>query len=243
MGVEGKTGPSKLPIGFTFNMKHRQSQDTEDLLKSFYLNSIFWSSTWRKDIRMITNGVSLFLTLDLPENSAREVTSDDRDYQLALRYRKNLLDYFSQLDALAKKARALPSKTASSTRLHINIHLATAQYLQANMFTLQLMPKVFKDMPMQFKTLNDVVGHGADLSKMRILTAAEREELNKLKKDLAVLLEQLSQLESFIADATKKRRFEDATSLKESLEELTMEVEVIKNKIRDLESADRGNSK
>ncbi|TPX39744.1 hypothetical protein SeMB42_g06263 [Synchytrium endobioticum] len=150
--------------------------------------------------------------------AARQVNPDDRDYQLALRYRKNLLDYFSQLDALA-----------------------TAQYMQANMFTLHMLPKVFKDSAIPTRNLNGLVGNGNDLSKMKVLTAAERAELCSLKESLGVLSEQISQVEVFIADATRKRRFEDASSLRESWEELKREAERIRIRISELESPSRSN--
>lgn len=145
------------------------------------------------------------------------------------------------MDALGKKAKALPSKTQSTARFHLNIYLATAQYLQANMFTLQLMPKVFKESAMPSKSINDVTGR-TDVGRLRVLTAAERAELDNLKGQLSVLLEQVAQVESFIEDATKRRRFEDASSLKDSLEELQEEVERTRAKIGELESSNHINS-
>ncbi|TPX37566.1 hypothetical protein SmJEL517_g00670 [Synchytrium microbalum] len=177
----------------------------------------------------------------------RKVAVEDRDYQLALRYRKNLLDYFSQLDALGKKAKALPSKTSSTARLHQNIYMATSQYLQANMYTLQLMPKVFKDQPqLPSKSINEVVGNGhapESIGKLRVLTGAEKAELESCKGSLNVLLEQVANVETFIADATKKRRFEDASSLKESLEELKKEIDGVRKRMAELTSGSSGNAK
>lgn len=47
----------------------------------------------------------------------------------------------------------------------------------------------------------------------------------KLDPELGILEEQYRQVEGFLQDALKRRRLEDASALKESLEELGREIE------------------
>ncbi|KND00886.1 uncharacterized protein SPPG_09166 [Spizellomyces punctatus DAOM BR117] len=133
------------------------------------------------------------------------VDYEDRDYQMANRYRKNLLDYFSELDKLCKTVKSLPGSTPSVQRLHHNITLSVIQYLQSHMFTLQLMPKVNKK--------------GVESPAIASIT---------IDPELEVLEQQYKQVEGFLQDSLKRRRFEDANALKESLQELGREIEARK---------------
>ncbi|TPX72131.1 hypothetical protein SpCBS45565_g00526 [Spizellomyces sp. 'palustris'] len=133
------------------------------------------------------------------------VDYEDRDYQMANRYRKNLLDYFSELDKLCKTVKSLPGSTPSVQRLHHNISLSVIQYLQSHMFTLQLMPKVNKK--------------GAESPAIASII---------IDPELEVLEQQYKQVEVFLQDSLKRRRFEDANALKESLQELGREIEARK---------------
>lgn len=76
------------------------------------------------------------------------------------------------------------------------------------MFTLQLLPSP----------------HQNDTTKSRILSSQDQASVQSLKKELSVLIEQSKQVEAYLVEATNRRRFEDAQMLKESLDEIGLEI-------------------
>ena len=78
------------------------------------------------------------------------------------------------------------------------------------MFTLQLLPT-----PGQ---------HSNEALKNKVFTREEKLTIETLQREILVLQEQSKQVEGFLVEATSRRRFEDAQMLKESLDELTMEI-------------------
>jgi type VI protein secretion system component VasF len=73
-----------------------------------------------------------------------EILADDIAYHQTARKRKTLLDLFSNLDNLAKRVKNLPA-SANESKLHGNITRDTAEFVQRNMQTLQIMPRVTRD--------------------------------------------------------------------------------------------------
>ncbi|KAJ3169758.1 carboxypeptidase Y-deficient [Geranomyces variabilis] len=140
------------------------------------------------------------------------VKYEDNDYQVASKYRKSLMEWFSELDKLGKRIKLQQAATGSSkptsttVRLLSALHLAIITYLQTHMFTLQLMPKV---------------STAAAGSKPLPPTPATRDPAQ-----LAVLKDQRALVQGFLDDALRRRRFEDAAALQESLDELDREIEI-----------------
>ena len=79
------------------------------------------------------------------------------------------------------------------------------------MFTLQLLP-------------SPKVPGDASLENRKIFTTQEKLVIQGIQKELEVLQEQSKQVEVYLVEATSRRRFEDAQMLKESLDELAMEM-------------------
>ncbi len=79
------------------------------------------------------------------------------------------------------------------------------------MFTLQLLP-----LP---KAPGD-----APVENRKTFTKDEKQAIHGIQKELQVLQEQSKQVEVYLVEATSRRRFEDAQMLKESLDELAMEI-------------------
>ncbi|KAJ1548222.1 carboxypeptidase Y-deficient, partial [Cladochytrium tenue] len=94
-----------------------------------------------------------------------------------------------------------------------NIYLAVVNYLQSHMFTLQLLPKTTTE------TMSELDSK---------LTADERERLAAASSALEALEAQEDQLRGFIEDATRRRRLEDAASLREALADVVAEVDRLK---------------
>lgn len=164
------------------------------------------------------------------------------DYQLAAKTRKDLLDDFALFDAISKKIHALPAHSVQQKQLQNNLHWWATQYLQTNMFPLSMIPKVFQnqgDGPgSSYGTSggnggNDggsgknIVKHNKDSSSLLPPSTSKPQQDEKTSEAMAliaVLEEQRSQVESFIEDASRRRRFDDVTSLKQSLDELEAEI-------------------
>ncbi|KAJ2694797.1 carboxypeptidase Y-deficient [Coemansia sp. RSA 1285] len=79
------------------------------------------------------------LAIKLQGSSAADSAPMPGDIARAARIRKQLTAAFNSLDTLSKRIVALPAANASSTRLHVAIRRAIAQYLQLHMFPLTMM--------------------------------------------------------------------------------------------------------
>jgi hypothetical protein len=113
------------------------------------------------------------------------------------------------MDSLGKQIRRLPATPGShAQRLQDNIYFSIIQFLQNHMFTLQLLPNLEPPSPLGKQSF----------------TASEKETMKDLEDEIMVLQEQSKQVEAYLVDATSRRRFEDAQMLKESLDELTLEL-------------------
>ncbi|KAI9358929.1 FYVE zinc finger-domain-containing protein [Zopfochytrium polystomum] len=178
--------------------------------------------------------------------NAKEVRAEDRDYVMATRLRKTLLDKFAEIDQLGKRIRSLPASTKSSAILHENIYQAALQYLQNNMFTLQFLPKTTAAATAAAaaaaaadSATSPSSGGGSGTAAAR-LTRDERARLDAAAAALEALEAQEDQLRAFIEDATRRRRLEDAAALREALAEIVGEVDRVKREIGALAGSKSG---
>nr|KAJ3415039.1 carboxypeptidase Y-deficient [Polyrhizophydium stewartii] len=158
----------------------------------------------------------------------RTISLTDQDYQVALKLRKTLLDVFTEIERLGKQIKQLPTSNASTRRLQDNMHLAAVQFLQANMLTLQLMPssRTEADAAASEAAANGA-GSGAQsglaglkAAQLSFASPEDEEKYRALEAEVAVLEEQMAQLEGLLIDATTRRRLEDARAIDENLGEL-----------------------
>ncbi|KAJ3416991.1 carboxypeptidase Y-deficient [Chytridiales sp. JEL 0842] len=174
---------------------------------------------------------SLVMTL----GNREVIKSDDREYIMAARYRKNLMDYFSEIEKIGKRIKTLEAKGSSSQKLQDNIHASTIQYLQSHMFTLHLMPKVTPThLPPETKL---------SPTSVKRITLEEIQRVGEARKGLEALEEQEAQLRKQVEEAVKRRRLEDAQSLKEALGEVEREVGRLRSLVRKLEEGFEGGGK
>ncbi|KAL2911890.1 carboxypeptidase Y-deficient [Polyrhizophydium stewartii] len=166
------------------------------------------------------------LLVDLRQR--RTISLTDQDYQVALKLRKTLLDVFTEIERLGKQIKQLPTSNASTRRLQDNMHLAAVQFLQANMLTLQLMPssRTEADAAASEAAANGA-GSGAQsglaglkAAQLSFASPEDEEKYRALEAEVAVLEEQMAQLEGLLIDATTRRRLEDARAIDENLGEL-----------------------
>ncbi|CAG8522589.1 16423_t:CDS:10 [Funneliformis mosseae] len=175
-------------------------------------------------------------------NRQEIVNQTHADYQVAARTRKELLENFAQFDMISKKINSLLTYSESEKRLQSNIHLAANQYLQQSMLPLSVLPRIFKkDQNQQTKDQqidddDDVVlafANGRPRSLSMSSTKSVKEE-KQLRQQLEAFLEQEKNLEVFIQEATRKRKFDDLKTLKISLDEIRMEITKKKSELGDL---------
>ncbi|KAF9209548.1 carboxypeptidase Y-deficient, partial [Haplosporangium sp. Z 27] len=150
-----------------------------------------------------------------------DINQDHQDYKLAARTRKELLDDFALFDSISKKIVKLPAHSQHQKQLHTNLYWWATQYLQTNMFPLSVIPKVFGNggkEPKQLGTSSPALSSSPAPSIC--LPAADNEAEIESLAQLAVMEEQRRLVESYIEEASRKRKFDDVKSLKMSLEEL-----------------------
>ena len=226
----------KLVCGKCSNMKHvtqvevRVCETCSDILAlrtswkdepPSRLTDIYQKSNHVKTV--IQDVLPKFNDLLLDLRSRQNLSIDDQNYQLALKYRKNLLDLFNELEGIGKVVKALGNRNAnkSTRKLHDNIHIAIIQYLHENMLTLQLMPSTMEQQATNATKSENVVFKSA------------QDEVVYLQHQQTVLVldEQRRQIETSLVDATSRRRLEDAMALRENLNELQIEIENIKQQM------------
>jgi len=154
------------------------------------------------------------------------------DYQLAARTRKELLDDFALFDSISKKIARLPSHSQHQKQLHTNLYWWATQYLQTNMFPLSVIPKVFgNNINANGRPGSPSVSLTPSTSSPRPGSALDSNSEGTIEQlaQLAVMEEQRQLVESYIEEATKKRRFDDVKSLKMSLDELESEMAAIRS--------------
>ncbi|KAG0342253.1 carboxypeptidase Y-deficient [Podila horticola] len=153
------------------------------------------------------------------------------DYQLAARTRKELLDDFALFDSISKKIARLPAHSQHQKQLHTNLYWWATQYLQTNMFPLSVIPKVFGNSSANGRPGSPSVSLTPSTSSPRPGSALDSNSEGTIEQlaQLAVMEEQRQLVESYIEEATKKRRFDDVKSLKMSLDELENEMAAIRS--------------
>ncbi|KAJ3213651.1 carboxypeptidase Y-deficient [Dinochytrium kinnereticum] len=167
-----------------------------------------------------------FNSMILALKNADEIKAEDREYVMASRYRKTLLDHFSEIEKIGKRIKLLPTESPSLRKLQDNIHVSSVQYLQNNMFTLHMMPRTTKEL--QFHDTNGKIP----------LSAEDQRRLESARTTLAAMETQEEQLRAFIEDATRRRKLEDVAMLKEALSEVVTEVDRVKREVEILMSGE-----
>lgn len=147
------------------------------------------------------------------------------DYKLAAKTRKDLLDDFTLFDSISKKIAKLPAHTQHQKQLYGNLYWWATQYLQTNMFPLSVIPKVFNNGEKDSRR-QDTSSPGPSISSQ------DNDVPTEALTQLAVMEEQRRLVESYIEEATRKRKFDDVKSLKMSLQELDSEISAIRSQRR-----------
>ena len=208
------------------------------------------------------------LTLQDPENPPTPAQLAE-----ASRVRKRLTDAFTQYDVAARRIRDLPTESPTQMRLQKAVYQQATSFLHVHMLPLKSIPKIIKHATANSKLgsaskptngkaqsaiasisyNNNAVNGGGDsrpgsssrnstLSSAAI-SALESEE-KELRERLAVLEEQKFFVSEMIADANKRRKFDEVGSLAMNVEDLSREIDQIRARLEgmDFASAYNGDS-
>jgi len=170
----------------------------------------------------------------------------------ASKVRKRLTDAFTQYDTAARRIRDMPTDSPTQARLQKAVHTQAANFLHVHMLPLKSVPKILKQVAARANAngsqpaatvngwpqsalssttqLNLVNGnslHKPDSSRSSIsstaMIAMESEE-KELRERLAVLEEQKFMVSEMVADANKRRKFDEVASLARNVDDLDVEI-------------------
>ncbi|KAK6428234.1 carboxypeptidase Y-deficient [Oleoguttula sp. CCFEE 5521] len=190
----------------------------------------------------------LLLTLQDPEKPPSTALLAD-----AAKVRKRLTDAFTQYDFAARRVRDLPTESPTQKRLQKAVHQQAAVFLHVHMLPLKSLPKVLRHATSSTKPVN---GHpqsalsqvkfndtlhrpgssrGSSTSSLAV-TALEAQE-KELRERMIVLEEQKFMVETMIADANKRRQFDEVSALAGNVEDLSREIDQVQGELAQMDFA------
>ncbi len=174
----------------------------------------------------------------------------------ASRTRKRLMDSFTQYDTAARRIRDAPSSSPTQLKLQKAIYGNASQFLHLHMLPLKTLPKILKHATPN-GTSKGNGGNNAPLvngvnakspgalaaiqynhvrhdssSNISISTTSSRiseleAEEKSLRERLIVLEEQKFMVQEMIADANKRRKFDEVAALAGNVEDLSREIDEV----------------
>lgn len=172
----------------------------------------------------------------------------------ASRVRKRLMDSFTQYNVAARRLRDLPTTSPSQERLQKAVFQQTTNFLHIHMLPLKSLPKIMKHasaygMGSTERVATNGRPNGAlasikyndietasQLSSSSAISALEAEE-RSLREKLMVLEEQSFLVKEQVADANKRRKFDEVSSLAQNVEDLSKEIDQVQGQLAQLDFA------
>lgn len=164
------------------------------------------------------------------------------------------MDAFSQYNTAARRIRDLPTDSPTQQQLQKAVFQQSSNFLQIHMLPLKALPKVLKhatpngmsssgrSTPNGKPTtalasikLNDI-DNASRVSSGSAVSALEAEE-KTLRETLIVLEEQLFLVKEQVADANKRRKFDEVSSLAQNVEDLSREIDQVQGQLGQLDFA------
>lgn len=164
--------------------------------------------------------------------------------------RKRLTDAFTKYDIAAKRVRDLPTTSPTQQKLQKSVHQQASNFLHIHMLPLKTLPKVLKHasphgaVPLPNRNggsalasikYNDI-DSASQISSSSAVSAMEAEE-KELRERLIVLEEQKFLVSEMVADARKRRKFDEAQSLVSNVEDLNQEIDQVNGMLSQLDFA------
>lgn len=169
----------------------------------------------------------------------------------ASKVRKRLIDSFGKYDILAKRIRDLPTSSTTQAKLQKAIYQQASNFLHLHMLPLKSLPKSLRhasphgmngNLPaarnggaLASIKFNDIES-SSQISSSSAVSAMEAEE-KELRERLIVLEEQKFFVSEMVADANKRRKFDEVSSLSVNLEDLSREIDQVNGMLGQLDFA------
>ena len=172
----------------------------------------------------------------------------------ASRTRKRLVDAFGQYNTAARRVRDLPTESGTQKKLQQAIYQQSYNFLQTHMLPLKALPKVLKhasahgSIPQNRPQSNgkptgalaaiqfNEIDNASQISSSSAVSALEAEE-KTLRETLIVLEEQLFMVKEQMAEANKRRKFDESSSLAKNVEDLSGEIDRLQGQLGQLDFA------
>ena len=170
----------------------------------------------------------------------------------ATRTRKRLMEAFTQYDATGRRIRDLPTTHDSQKKLQKNIYQQVTTFLHIHMLPLQALPKILKHAsPHGVYSSGRLTPNGKPQGALAAIKfdddarsqvsssaiSALEEEEKALRDRLIVLEEQKFFVSEMIADANKRRKFDEVSSLSQNVQDLAVEIDQLQGQLAQLDFA------
>lgn len=143
----------------------------------------------------------------------RENVDQKRIDEIAL-IREKILETFFQYDELSKNISQLTTKSSTMKSLQIEIHSEAKRFLQQRMLSLQFVPNLMK----KDNNRTNKMMHFPRLNEKKYL-------------ELEILEEQRHQVQNWIKDASKRRKYDEVGVLLDNMNMLSLEIEKIQAQV------------
>lgn len=167
----------------------------------------------------------------------------------ASKVRRRMMDSFAQYNVAARRLRDLPTASETQKRLQQSIYQQASSFQYVHMLSIKSLPKILKHAANRAPpspsgrpngTLASIKLNDADNSSLAssssAISALESEE-KSLHERLIVLEEQSFLIKEQLADAKKRRQFDEAAALKQAVEDLGSEIDQVQGQLGQLDFA------
>ena len=159
------------------------------------------------------------------------------------------MDSFAQYDVAARRIRDLPTPLDTQKQLQKAIYQQATGFLHLHMLPLKTLPKVLKHASpnghpnpsgrphssLAVIKYNDI-DNSSQASSSSAISAMEAEE-KTMRDQLIVLEEQKFFVSEMIADANKRRKFDEVSSLAQNVTDLDKEIDQVQGQLGQLDFA------
>lgn len=172
----------------------------------------------------------------------------------AAKVRKRLMDSFTQYDIAARRIRDLPTDNPTQQKLQKAIYQQASNFLHLHMLPLKTLPKILKHATphgnrssvqlsngrptsalASIKYNNDLENSSQLSSEQSSQISALEAEEKQLRERLIVLEEQKFFVQEMVADANKRRKFDEVAALAGNVEEISKEIDGVQNMLAGLD--------
>ncbi|APA13172.1 hypothetical protein sscle_10g079420 [Sclerotinia sclerotiorum 1980 UF-70] len=169
----------------------------------------------------------------------------------AAKVRKRLIDSFGKYDQAGRRIRDLPTTSPTQQKIQKAIYQQSSSFLHLHMLPLKSLPKVLKHAtpssshssfrPQNGRSAlsnikyNDTATEtSSQISDMSQISQMEQEE-KELRERLIVLEEQKFFVQEMVADAGKRRKFDEVDALRTNLTDMQREIDNVNGMIEQLD--------